>query len=78
MKTNWSENYGEGFIPSRGWAPIAHSLTSLTKRMTPFHKASVAFCENPVGGLACTNMSTGTIYISGTALGTPPTVIGDP
>lgn len=78
MKTNWSENYGEGFIPSRGWAPIAHSLTSLTKRMTPFHKASVAFCENPVGGLACTNMSTGTIYISGTALGAPPTVIGDP
>lgn len=78
MKTNWSENYGEGFIPSRGWAPIAHSLTALTKRMTPFYRASVAFCENPVGGLACTNMSTGTIYISGTALGTPPTVIGDP
>lgn len=78
MKTNWSENYGEGFVPSRGWAPIAHSLTSLTKRMTPFNTSSVAFCENPVGGLACTNMATRTIYISGTALGSPPSVIGEP
>lgn len=78
MKTNWSENYGEGFVPSKGWAPIAHSLTALTKRTTPFSKSSVAFCENPVGGLACTNMTTGTIYISGTALGSPPAVIGDP
>lgn len=68
----------ERFVPTRGWAQVAYHFTQEIRSRTRMKAATVAFCDNPFGGIGCSRKSTQSIFLSGGKLNGVPDVLDEP